>query len=139
MFDKNNGKIVRYCRPTQVDENGVLASAFYLRKKNLELNRPNDEKTLSVDDYDFYKTDNFKNIKSALLKRMPSAKESGYFALVDYPAAGKDIFQITNINIDIIPDEKSSHCNIINLYEHDEAAAIGFVHNILEVKKLKDI
>ena len=48
MFNKATGKIVRYCRPTQVDEKGVLVSAFFLRKKNLELNRPKDEKTRSV-------------------------------------------------------------------------------------------
>lgn len=139
MVDKDIEKVVRYCRPTQVDENGVLVSAFYLRKKNLELNRLTDEKTLSVDDYDFYKTDKLKNIKVALFKRMPSAKETGYFALVDYVHSSQEIQEIANINIDIILDENSSHCNIINLYDHDELAAVGFVHNVLQVKKIKDI
>jgi hypothetical protein len=139
MFNKAIGKIVRYCRPTQVDEKGVLVSAFFLRKKNLELNRPEDEKTLSVDDFNFYKTDNYKNIKSALLKRMPSAKETGYFALIDYPSSAKLIKQITDVDIDIISEEKSSHCNITNLFGIDERAAVGFVQNILEVKPPKGI
>ena len=139
MFNKETGKIIRYCRPSQVDEYGVIATAFYLRKKNIELNRPEDEKTLSVDDYDFFSTDKFENIKKSLKARMPTEKENGYFALVDYNGCEKEIKKLTDIQIDIEQDINSSHCNITNLYNHDEIAAIGFLHNIIKIKQLKDI
>ncbi|WP_156831490.1 hypothetical protein [Treponema medium] len=53
-MNKETDSIIRYCKPTQMQDNQVCASAFFLRKKNIDLKRPEDEKELSVHQFEFF-------------------------------------------------------------------------------------
>ncbi len=138
-MNKESDSIVRYCKPTQIQDGKVLAGAFYLRKKDPMLNRPEDEKDLSVHQFEFFFSDSFKNLKSWMPKSGLKLKPEGCFAKIKYSDVANDIKNFMSLNIDIIQDVNSPHCSILNLYQRDEEAAYFFLKNIKEVVRIKDI
>ena len=136
-MNKENDSIVRYCKPTQIQDGEISAAAFILRKKDPELKRPEDEKELSVYQYEYYQNDSLKKIKNFAEKKM-SLKPEGCFAVIKYSKVEKAIKESLFIDIDI-KQFRSPHCLISNLYQHDEDAAIFFVKNVEYVAKIKDL
>lgn len=136
-MNKENDSIVRYCKPTQIQDDKILMGAFLLRKKNPELKRPEDEKELSVYHYEHYKTNSLKRIKGFAEKRM-DLKSEGCFAVIKYSDVEKDIKENLSVDIDIKQDHKP-HYLISNLYQHDEDAAFYFADNVKSFTKIKDI
>lgn len=137
-MNKETDFIVRYCRPTQCLNGVPCATAFHLRKKNTILNRPEDEKELSVNHFEFYSNDNYNNILRDMAKHGLQTKPDGCLAKIKYKALESDIFSQMKIMIDIIPDV-DSHCLITNLYQNDIAAANCFIKNLEEVVCVKDV
>lgn len=138
-MNKQTDSIIRYCKPTQVQDGNVLAGAFYLRKKDPKLNRPQDEEELSVHQFEFFPKNNFSELKSFLLKTKFNLKPEGCFAKIKYSDVEKDIKESLFLDIDIKQDLNSPHCLISNLYHHDEEAAYSFIKNVKEIVKIKDI
>lgn len=137
-MNKENDSIVRYCKPTQIQDGKILMTAFYLRKKDPELKRPEDEKELSVFQYEYYQKDSLKKIKNFAEKKM-CLKPEGCFAVIKYSEVEKDIKESLFIDIDIKQNPKSPHCLVSNLYQHDEETAIYFVNNVKSFTKIKDL
>ena len=138
-MNKKNDSIIRYCRPTQIQDNLVLVGAFHLRKKDLTLNRPDDEKELSVHQLEFFPTESLKNLKKYLTEKGFKLKSEGCFATIKYSDIESDIKTFLFIDIDIKQDLNSPHCLISNLYQHDEDAAYYFIKNIKSMMRIKDI
>ena len=138
-MNKETDSIVRYCKPTQMQDNQVCASAFFLRKKNIDLKRPEDEKELSVHQFEFFPNDSLKNLKEYLQNNNFNLKPEGCFAKIKYSELEKDIKNFLFLDIDIKQDISSPHCLIFNLYQHDEDAAYYFIKNIENFTKIKDI
>ena len=135
---KENDSIVRYCKPTQIQDGKILVSAFLLRKKDHVLGRPEDEKELSVYQFEYYKKDPLKKIKIYAEKKM-TLKPKGCFAVIKYSDVEKDIKEFLSIDIDIKQKARSPHCLIANLYQHDEDAAFYFVNNVKSFTKIEDL
>lgn len=138
-MNKSTDSIIRYCKPTQIQDGQIASSAFFLRKKDNTLNRPEDEKELSVHQFEFFPYDSFENLKKYLECIKFQLKQEGCFAKIKYSNVEFDIKNSLFIEIDIQQDLKSPHCLISNLYQHDEEAAFYFVNNIESTKKIKDI
>mgnify|MGYP006916232870 CR=1 FL=1 len=138
-MNKQTDSIIRYCKPTQVQDGIVAVSAFYLRKKDEKLQRPEDEKELSVHQYEFFKDDSLKELKEYLIKTGFKFKPEGCFAVMKYSDIEADIKNSLFINIDITQDFGSPRCLIHNLYKQDLKTAYYFVKNIKSVTKIKDL
>ena len=83
-MNKETDSIIRYCKPTQIQDDQVCASAFFLRKKNIDLKRPEDEKELSVHQFEFFPNDSLKNLKEYLQNNNFNLKPEGCFAKIKY-------------------------------------------------------
>lgn len=138
-MNKSTDSIIRYCKPTQVQNKTVLAGAFSLRKKDPVLGRPEDEETLSVHQYEFFPVDSLKKLKKYLTEHHFHLSPNGCFAIIKYSEIEKDIKDNLFIDIDITQDTNSPHCLISNLYQHDEDAAYYFLKSIKSVEIIKDI
>lgn len=136
-MDFEHDSVVRYCKPSQCEDGKPLAGAFILRKKDPILGRPEDETELSVDHYEYFESDNYKNIINALKKRNFKVNSNGCLAKIHYADVKEDIKNSINVNIDIEPTEKS-HMVIKNLYNNDEAASYIFLRNITESVKISE-
>ena len=137
-MDLEKDSVVRYCKPSQCDNGKPLAAAFLLRKKDPVYNRPEDEKELSVDHFEFFKSDNYKNIINALKNRNLIVKPNGCLAKVPYSTLKSDIKKSINIDISIELTDYS-HSLIKNLYKSDEEASYIFLRNITEYMKVSEI
>jgi hypothetical protein len=137
-MNKETDSIVRYCKPTHIDDGKILAAAFLLRKKDMQLNRPNDEKELSVDHYEFFLENNYHQIINALERRGIKPKANGYLVKIKYANIFKDIQENLFLNIDI-ETSSTSHCLIHNLYQNDEDASFFFLKNITDKVKIDTI
>ena len=138
-MNKQTDSIIRYCKPTQIQDGIVAVTAFHLRKKDEKLQRPEDEKELSVHQYEFFKKDSLKSLKNYLIKNGFNLKQEGCFAVMKYSDVETDIKNSLFIDIDITQDLGSPHCLIHNLYRQDLKTAFYFVKNIKSVAKIKDI
>lgn len=138
-MNKKTDSIIRYCKPTQIQDDQVCASAFLLRKKNSDFNRPEDEKELSVHQFEFFPTDSLKKLKEYLENNNFKLKPEGCFAKLKYSKLEKDIKDFLFLDIDITQDVDSPHCLISNLYQHDEETSYYFIKNIENFTKIKNI
>jgi hypothetical protein len=138
-MNKKNDSIIRYCKPSQIQDGKVLVGAFHLRKKDPVYNRPEDEKELSVHQFEFFYDNNYQNLKKYLTTIKFSIKPEGCFAKIKYSEVEEMIKNSFDIEIDINQDTDSPHCLISNLYTHDEEVAYSFVESINEVIKIKVI
>jgi hypothetical protein len=102
----------------------ILSSAFELRKKNKELDRPKDEKTLSVDWYEYYDKDNYKKIVSALINRKLTVKNAGMLTKLNVGNVRKKILRQLKLKIYIDNLGPDSHSSLCGLYGYDSAALI---------------
>jgi len=106
-MNKEKDSIIRYCKPSQIDEDGcVMNLAFLLRKKDVTLPkpRPNDETDLSVYHYEYFKNEPFKGLKALFDGIHFDYKKNGCFAVLKYSAAKKDIKNTLSLDIDIKDD-----------------------------------
>jgi MoaA/NifB/PqqE/SkfB family radical SAM enzyme len=117
----------------------ILSSAFELRKKNKQLGRPKDEKELSVDWYEYYDRDNYKNIVSALINRNLAVKPAGMLAKLNVGNVRKEILRQLKLKISIDNLGPASHSSIRGLSGYDPAAALIFVNLIDEKIVISDI
>ena len=136
-MDFEHDSVVRYCKPSQCENGKPLAGAFILRKKDPVHGRPEDEMELSVDHYEYFESDNYKNIINALKKRNFKVNSNGCLAKIRYADVKDDIKHSINVNIDIESTVKS-HMVIKNLYNNDEVASYIFLRNITESVKVSD-
>ena len=110
-----------------------------IRKKNIDLKRPEDEKELSVHQFEFFLSDSLKKLKEYLENNNFKLKPEGCFAKIKYSKLEQDIKDSLFLDIDITQDDNSPHCLISNLYQHDEEAAYYFIKNIENFTKIKNI
>jgi len=137
-MNKETDSIVRYCKPSQVIDGVVQASAFLLRKKDPTIGRPKDEIDLSVDHFEHFQDTQFAMIRDELTLRGIEVKRNGWLAKVRYHELERDIEERLFINIDLIKNH-GSHCLVKNLYQHDEEAAFAFLENINDQVKIEEI
>ncbi len=138
-MNKDTDYIVRYCRPTQCQDGIPCVTAFQLRKKNAKVDRPEDERELSVNHFEFYDNDNYKHILHDVMSHGLQTNKNGCFAKIKYKSLETAILSEMKILIDIIPEADNSHCLISNLYQNDITASYCFVDNIEEVVFIRDI
>lgn len=137
-MNEQTDSIVRYCKPTQVLDGTVLAVAFYLRKKDLKFNRPEDEKELSVFHYEHFKNNPLKELKNHCQKNGLNLNKNGYFAVIKYSNVKNDIKKRYSHEINIIPD-KTPHYLIQNLYQCNNEIYDCFVDNIDSVTQITEL
>lgn len=129
--------IVRYCKPSQIDGDVILCAAFELRKKDPAFNRPDDEKSLSVDDYNHYSNNHYSSIVTALKNRCLPPGRNGKFAKVDFEKVKQAVSAQESINLDINKNH-DSHCEIHGMYGLDSKISVLFVENIEESVNVSD-
>jgi hypothetical protein len=140
---KDSHNYVRYCRPNQIADDGkILSAAFTLRKKKLQLNRPEDETGLSVDWFEYFKRDHYKGIKSALAERL-TIKPSGKLAKLNCGKTKAAILDQFRFDI-YIETQAASHALLFGLYEHQkddlEISLLDLFLNLIdEVKSIAEI
>lgn len=138
MMNKEAHSIVRYCKPTQIQDKVVLISAFYLRKKDPTKKRYKDEIDLSVDLFEHYTSDHYSKIKNALIQRNVTLKDAGCLAKMPFAPIAQEINDCLFLEIDIINDH-DSHCLIKNMYQRDEETAYYFLKNVIETVMISEI
>ena len=135
---------VRYCKPSQCENDEILTPAFHLRKKGSPPERTKDEETLSVDWYEFFSKDHYSSIIKALNKRRRGTKPKGYLAKLNVGKTIEDLRKIpdySSFNFYIENAGNSSHSEFYSLYGIDEDIRVcdTFIKNIIDKRRVVDI
>ncbi|OHD61416.1 MAG: hypothetical protein A2014_07850 [Spirochaetes bacterium GWF1_49_6] len=136
---------IRYCKPSQSQDGKILSAAFRLRLKNPNRGRTEDEKTLSVDWFEFFTKNHYSNINSALIERKMETNPNGYLAKLNVGKSINDIIKNSHCSsgqlyVEII---KNSYSHFFGLYGFDEDTNLlienSLRENIMEIKKIGKI